>query len=276
MDPRPDCRPRSRPIVHSISEPTHHVFVNVRRWHGRGNTAGIGDTQDRAVRRVAVAPRSGQAVPSASASRRDHPLQALGNVQSVSEISTAHPAPARMSLLFANCDFWRLWYAGPDRVRRPLAGNLAVAVFVYRATGSPFLVAMMTMLRLLPMGLFGAVLGAVAERLERRTALLGVITMMGCTSASLAMLAYGGRLAVWQLAAGQLHQRPRLGHRQPGAPRHDRRGGRQPADGRGDVDRRRHQQRQPHAGSDHRAASCSPPSASAAPSCSAWRCISWR
>ena len=118
----------------------------------------------------------------------------------MSEISTARPAPARMPMLFANSDFWRLWYAGLVVFVVRWLETLAVAVFVYRATHSPFLVAMMTMLRLLPMGLFGAVLGAVAERIERRSAQLGVITLMGCTSASLAVLAYGGSLAVWQLA----------------------------------------------------------------------------
>src|SRR5580692_4953484 len=91
-----------------------------------------------------------------------------------------------MSLLFANADFWRLWYAGLIVFVVRWLETLAVAVFVYRATGSPFLVAMMTMLRLLPMGLFGVVLGAMA--------------LMGGTSASLAVLAYGGDLAVWQLA----------------------------------------------------------------------------
>jgi predicted MFS family arabinose efflux permease len=118
----------------------------------------------------------------------------------VSELSTARAAPARTSVLFANGDFWRLWYAGLIVFVVRWLETLAVAVFVYRATGSPFLVAMITMLRLLPMGLFGAVLGAVAERIERRSAQIGVIALMGCTSAALAMLAYGGHLAVWQLA----------------------------------------------------------------------------
>jgi MFS family permease len=118
----------------------------------------------------------------------------------VSQISTAHHAPARTALLFANADFWRLWYAGLIVFVVRWLETLAIAVFVYRATDSPFLVAMMTMLRLLPMGLFGALLGAVAERIERRTAQIGVIALMGGTSASLAVLAYGGHLAVWQLA----------------------------------------------------------------------------
>jgi MFS family permease len=59
---------------------------------------------------------------------------------------------------------------------------------------------MMTMLRLLPMGLFGAFLGAWAERIERRTALVVVVLLMGITSFSLMLLAHAGRLEVWHLA----------------------------------------------------------------------------
>ena len=74
--------------------------------------------------------------------------------------------------LFAEPDFLRLWCVGLVVFTVRWLETLAVALFVYRATGSAFLVAMMTMLRLLPMGLFGAFLGAWAERVEGRTALL--------------------------------------------------------------------------------------------------------
>ncbi len=60
---------------------------------------------------------------------------------------------------------------------------------------------MTTMLRLLPMGLFGAFLGAWAERVERRTALLLAVAMMGANSAVVAVLAFTGRLTVWEVAA---------------------------------------------------------------------------
>jgi MFS family permease len=50
------------------------------------------------------------------------------------------------------------------------------------------------------MALFGALIGALAERIERRTALVGVILSMLTTSLCLAALAYAGRLAVWHLA----------------------------------------------------------------------------
>jgi MFS family permease len=77
---------------------------------------------------------------------------------------------------------------------------IVVGVFVYRHTNSAFDVALMTMLRMLPMALFGALIGALAERIERRTALVGVILSMLTTSLCLAALAYAGRLAVWHLA----------------------------------------------------------------------------
>ena len=78
--------------------------------------------------------------------------------------------------------------------------TLAIGVFVYQTTQSAFWVAMMTMLRLLPMGLFGALFGALAERLDRRMALIVVVLQMMLTSAALAVLALSGHLAFWHLA----------------------------------------------------------------------------
>ena len=77
---------------------------------------------------------------------------------------------------------------------------LAVAVFAYQRTGSPFIVAMLTMLRMLPMALFGAIVGAVAERLERRTALIVVVISMLLSSLVLALLAWTDALEVWHVA----------------------------------------------------------------------------
>lgn len=78
--------------------------------------------------------------------------------------------------------------------------TVAVGVFVYQRTNSAFLIAMMTMLRLLPMGLFGAFLGAIAERIERRTTLIFVVASMVATSVTLAALAHLHLLEVWHLA----------------------------------------------------------------------------
>ena len=102
--------------------------------------------------------------------------------------------------LLAIPDFRRLWLVGLVVFAVRWLEMLVVGVFVYQHTGSAFDVALMTMLRMLPMALFGAVIGAVAERVERRTALIAVVLSMLSTSLCLAILAYGGRLAVWHLA----------------------------------------------------------------------------
>jgi predicted MFS family arabinose efflux permease len=77
---------------------------------------------------------------------------------------------------------------------------LAVAVFAYQRTGSPFIVALLTMLRMLPMALFGALIGAAAERIERRTALVFVMMLMLLCSIALALLAWSGALEIWHIA----------------------------------------------------------------------------
>ena len=102
--------------------------------------------------------------------------------------------------LFAVADFRRLWCVGLALFTVRWLEMIAFGVFTYAATGSAFIVSMVTMLRLLPMGLFGAFIGALAERVERRTALLGVVTLLLAGEAALAVSAMTGHLAVWQIA----------------------------------------------------------------------------
>ena len=111
----------------------------------------------------------------------------------------ARPA-SRPAWLIESADFWRLWFVGLVLFTVRWVETIAVGVFVYQHTGSAFIVAMMTMLRLLPMGLFGAVLGALAERVERRATLIAVTIIMVLTSLTLATLAYLNLLVVWHLA----------------------------------------------------------------------------
>src|SRR5580698_10854920 len=115
------------------------------------------------------------------------------------------PSPARERpmprLLLAGCpDFWRLWSVGLVVFTVRWLETVAVGVFVYQHSRSAFLVAMMTMLRLLPMGLLGAFIGAWAEKIERRITLIVVVILMLTTSTSLALLAHSDHLATWHLA----------------------------------------------------------------------------
>src|SRR6516225_5324858 len=97
-------------------------------------------------------------------------------------------------------DYWRLWLVGVMIFGVRWLEMLAVAVFAYQRTGSPFVVAALTMLRMLPMALFGALIGAAAERVERRRALVLVVASMLLCSIALALLAWSDALEVWHLA----------------------------------------------------------------------------
>ncbi|WP_296379962.1 MFS transporter [Reyranella sp.] len=99
-------------------------------------------------------------------------------------------------------DFWRLWLVGMVTTTVRWLETVAVGIVVYQQTDSPFLVAVITMLRLLPMGLFGAFLGAFAERFDRRLTLAGLLGLLAVTSAALSAIAWTGPLDIWLLALG--------------------------------------------------------------------------
>ena len=119
-----------------------------------------------------------------------------------SENDNKADSPFRSALRAMPADFWRLWFVGMIASTVRWLETVVVGVVVYQQTGSAFVVAMMTMLRLLPMGLFGAFLGAFVERFDRRLTLAGVLAVMGMTSATLGVIAWTGSLQVWHLAIG--------------------------------------------------------------------------
>jgi MFS family permease len=115
-------------------------------------------------------------------------------------VSVTLSRSAPRSWLLGEPDFRRLWLVGLVVFAVRWVEMLAVAVFAYQRTGSPFIVALLTMLRMLPMALFGAIVGAAAERLERRTSLILVVLSMLLSSLILTLLAWSGELAVWHVA----------------------------------------------------------------------------
>jgi MFS family permease len=97
-------------------------------------------------------------------------------------------------------DFRRLWAIGLVVFAVRWLEMLVVGIFVYQRTGSAFQVALMTLLRMLPMVMFGPLIGEIAERFERRVAQILVSLTLLVTAAVIAALAFAGRLEVWHLA----------------------------------------------------------------------------
>ena len=104
--------------------------------------------------------------------------------------------------LLADPDFLRLWLAGALAATARWLEMLAVSIFVFEATGSPFLVAAMLMLRMLPLSLFGAFSGELASRLDRKRVLLATLALSTVLAAAVVALALFERLAVWHVGLG--------------------------------------------------------------------------
>lgn len=77
---------------------------------------------------------------------------------------------------------------------------LVVGIVVFQVTGSAFLVAAMTLLRLAPMGLFGALLGVLADRVPRRRSLVAILALQGIALGAMSALAFADALEVWHIA----------------------------------------------------------------------------
>jgi MFS family permease len=107
-----------------------------------------------------------------------------------------------MTALLADADFRRVWLVGSIAGGLRWLELLAVGVYVLEQTGSPSMVALMTVVRLAPMFLCGLVIGAIADRYERKTLLLLGLVVLLLTSAVLAVLAFTGQITLWQIAIG--------------------------------------------------------------------------
>ncbi len=104
--------------------------------------------------------------------------------------------------LFSITDFPALLFVGFVSTVVRWLETLAVALFVYRLTDSAFAVALISMLRMLPMGLFGAFIGAAADRWDLRSALILAIAVSVANTLALALLASFGALEPWHLSVG--------------------------------------------------------------------------
>jgi MFS family permease len=118
---------------------------------------------------------------------------------------TIERAPAdatKTGALLRDPAFVRLWLVGGLVGVLRWLELLAISVYALEATGSPFVVALMTVLRMAPMALLGIPAGALADRYDRkRLLIIGLMALAG-VAAVLAAIAFFDRLALWQVALG--------------------------------------------------------------------------
>ena len=69
--------------------------------------------------------------------------------------------------LFRIKDFWAIWFIGLTHNIMKWLEILAVGVVVFEITGSPFYVALMVIVRFIPLSFFGFFNELIAERINR-------------------------------------------------------------------------------------------------------------
>ncbi len=115
--------------------------------------------------------------------------------------ASERPAATRGSLLRER-EFLFIWLIGTLSSTIRWLEMLALGVYVFDLTGSPLQVALMSILRMVPLAVLGAVAGAVAERINRRALLVAGLVVMTGVSALLALLVWSGNLRLWHVAVG--------------------------------------------------------------------------
>ena len=106
--------------------------------------------------------------------------------------------------LLRNRAFVRLWIAGICSNSMRWLEILASSLYVFAATGSALAVAVVTMMRAVPMLAAGALAGVVAEGMNRKHLLHFGQALNAATSAIIVLAALTGRLEIWLLALGSL------------------------------------------------------------------------
>src|SRR6056297_3139480 len=104
--------------------------------------------------------------------------------------------------LLNDFQFRHVWMAGALVGVMRWLDVLAVGVYTHQVTGDPLMVAVMLFLRMLPMLLLGAVIGAWAERVNRKFLLVFGVSSIALLYAVLGTFAYTDTITLWHVGAG--------------------------------------------------------------------------
>ena len=104
--------------------------------------------------------------------------------------------------LLARPDFVRIWLVGSFAGSIHWLELLTTSVVVFELTNSPLSVALVMAFRASPLVLFGALMGDIAERVNRKLLLAGGFSILFVSSLILATLAFSDALQVWHIALG--------------------------------------------------------------------------
>lgn len=80
--------------------------------------------------------------------------------------------------------------------------TVALGIFVFELTGSPFWVAVVGFLRMIPMLLLGPTIGMISDRVNRRILMGTTLGTLACVYLVMAVLVFSDRIELWQICIG--------------------------------------------------------------------------
>ena len=108
--------------------------------------------------------------------------------------------PRRLTELLGDPLYLRLWLIGLLSMGSRWLELLVVGIFAVETTGSPVLVALLVILRMLPLAVFGSIVGTFADRVSPRILLYGSHGLAALVSLAVLALALSGIAAYWHIA----------------------------------------------------------------------------
>ena len=119
----------------------------------------------------------------------------------MTDVPTEDSSIGPVKILLSNANFLAVWSVGGITGVVRWFQLLAFGVYTYETTGSPFLVSTIPILWMLPLTLFGPMIGVLADQISRKLLLslsIGVVTII---QVFMAIAAYSGDLSYILLAA---------------------------------------------------------------------------
>ena len=108
--------------------------------------------------------------------------------------------PRRLTELLGEPLYLRLWLIGLLSMGSRWLELLVVGIFAVETTGSPVLVALLVILRMLPLAVFGSIVGTFADRVSPRILLYSSLGLAALVSLAVLALALSGIAAYWHIA----------------------------------------------------------------------------
>ena len=108
--------------------------------------------------------------------------------------------PRRLTELLGDPLYLRLWLIGLLSMGSRWLELLVVGIFAVETTGSPVLVALLVILRMLPLAVFGSIVGTFADRVSPRILLYSSHGLAALVSLAVLALALSGIAAYWHIA----------------------------------------------------------------------------